>query len=532
MFQAQEIKPPAERFMAHVLRGFDSATSRRSQRSRTFEDFCRDRLKVRSKTGVLLPFNPWPIQQVYLQKSAAGKAQHFRNEIILKFRQGGITTIKQAQSYRHVVENPLARAMTVAHTDEATQTIFETALLFYEEDPYRPARRGESGKRLRFNELQSSFTIRTARARGSIRGTTIDRAHLSEVAWWFEGPRQSQMVLNAIAGYRAATNLEMCLESTPNGINAFKTLWDDAKGGRNDLYPIFLAWFDDPLNAHPDGSFDPQDFLPSNLSEDEARLVAAHNLTPNQLAFRRAKQREYGELFPQEFPEDDITCFLVTGHGFFSAFLIREIMSRERAARGLSGGILRTEQVPGGLIEFYQEPMPFIEYCIGSDPSEGTASGDPNGGAVIRCDTGETVADFHGQWTPLEHYHLGDRLGRRYNNAWWAVERENFGHTIISYQIDKGYPRPFYSPDDGKPGWSTNGKTRPMMLNTLREFMIAAPGLVHNLELCNEALTFRKQHDGKYAADSGAHDDRVMKYAIAHRARIDRPASPSFTPIR
>jgi len=53
---------------------------------------------------------------------------------------------------------------------------------------------------------------------------------------------------------------------------------------------------------------------------DEEAIVAKLGLTPEQVAFRRFKIKEIGERsFRELYPEDDVSCFLLSGAQFFPA---------------------------------------------------------------------------------------------------------------------------------------------------------------------------------------------------------------------
>jgi hypothetical protein len=57
---------------------------------------------------------------------------------------------------------------------------------------------------------------------------------------------------------------------------------------------------------------------PLTLTDEEQRLVEKHNLTHGQVAWRRAKQRELGILFQQEYPENEVSAFIASGQGYFA----------------------------------------------------------------------------------------------------------------------------------------------------------------------------------------------------------------------
>ena len=474
----------------------------------------------------LVPFELTDLQRRYRAMKRLGRSKGFRKFVVCKYRQGGITTTEQAESYQACTERQRVKVATLAHTREATERIFQIALTFHENDHAAPPRVGESRSKLEFRN-GSTFYLGTAGARGFTRGETLSRVHGSEAAWWQPGPRQFADVDRLIAGLTGALGPgEMVLESTPNGREWFGQTYAAAKKGENDFCPVFLAWFDDPNNRAPAGTFDVEE-LRATASEEELELCQRHKLTFAQLAFRRQQQRSLPSLWRQEWPEDDESCFIVSGTCWFNVdgvlLLLRELSPTVQRA------------IPGGVEVRYEEPIPGVEYVAGCDTSEGLPGCDPNGVGILRKDTGEQVAEIHGRFRP-------DRLGREavrickdYNGALLAIERNNHGHAVIAAAAACGggygkahglggrmfHHRPSRDSARERAGWDTNEISRAIMLEDLAKAVELRakkePGGmgIRSREFLSECTTFRLQSDGQFRADSGSHDDRVMKWAIA-----------------
>ncbi len=60
------------------------------------------------------------------------------------------------------------------------------------------------------------------------------------------------------------------------------------------------------------------------------------------------------------------------------------------------------------------------------------------------------------------------------------------------------------------------------MLDGLREWVEEEGALARCFDrfFLSECMTFRMQHDGKFGADPGCHDDAVVKWAIANQMRV------------
>jgi len=108
---------------------------------------------------------------------------------------------------------------------------------------------------------------------------------------------------------------EVVLESTPNGTQGYfyelcmEALHEKNKGiWRLHFYPW---WWDTEYRV----SLEEGEIIVPN--EEETELILKHKLTPEQIKWRRKKQKELKRLFPQEYPEDPVACFLTSGQGYF-----------------------------------------------------------------------------------------------------------------------------------------------------------------------------------------------------------------------
>ena len=88
------------------------------------------------------------------------------------------------------------------------------------------------------------------------------------------------------------------IESTPNGYNKFKDMWDDAVNGDSDFIPLFVGWNENPDYSLPYSGFE--------LTPEEEELKTTYNLTLDQLEWRRRTIRNKCNndinQFHQEYP--------------------------------------------------------------------------------------------------------------------------------------------------------------------------------------------------------------------------------------
>lgn len=481
--------------------------------------FFRERLWIRTKTGDVVPFNVNPIQHRYIAKKRAEAARLRRaglpsKFLLLKYRRGGFTTLEQGTSYAFASTRPNVQCVTLAHTKDSTTRIFRMVKLFQERNPDPPKHR-ENANELEFTGLNSLHFIGTAGGKGFGRGDTLQRVHGSEVSKWCEGPEQLEKVDDLVAGLaEAASHGEVVLETTPNGVEWFCHKYREAKKKQNDWVPIFLPWFEDRTNRAT--VYDQAEIL-DTLTDRERFLMEQRGLDCGQIAWRRAKVKDLKKLFPQEYPEDDETCFLLSGRPFFDNEKILNMLEMTPE--------YERKHVPGGYIVIWEKPQKGVEYVLGADTSEGIPGGDSSGYGVLRRDTGDQVASLHGIFKPhvlAGHIAVAHKL---YNDCIVGVERENHGHSVLNSLRTLGLYRDiniggrlfYFAPE--REGWSTNGETRPIMLDELAVAVEQGEMKVRDRDFLSECLTFRMQDNGKFEADPGCHDDTVMKWAIAWQMR-------------
>jgi hypothetical protein len=525
-------------------------------RNGSFSRLARESLQIRTMDNRVIPFVLRPLQKRYLAYKRLARARDSRPRfLLLKYRRGGFTTLEQGLSYYMATRRRNVTVMTLAQDSDTTQRIFRIARLMHERDPRAPRIKGPGNQyRLEFPGLNSLFYVDTAGAHGVARGDTLSRVHWSEVAHSCLGFNQRDKQRDLLAGMsEAASEGEMVLETTPNGSELFRELYVEAKQGKNDWTAIFLPWFADIRNRDPVTTEEAAELLAKPRNDDEVRAVKVGGLDGSQVKWRRRKQRELKHLFAQEHPEDDETCWLVSGTPYFNPQAVMHLRDfcqsqpliddpdlgmRPGDSRSLPAGweVEWPSRRKDGTIAV--GPEKGILYCVGVDTSEGLPGCDHNGLGVMRRDTGQQVASLHGLFDPRTLAAHAVRIARRYNDALLGIERENHGHAVIQKVIDLGYHQPHHRGGSlyhhsvakaakagdrpiERAGWSTNALTRPVMLEGLREWIEEEGALerCYDRHFLGECMTFRMQANGKFGADSGCHDDSVIKWAIANQMR-------------
>ena len=167
------------------------------------------------------------------------------------------------------------------------------------------------------------------------------------------------------------------------------------------------------------------------------------------------------------------------------------------------------------------------EYRIGVDVSEGLEVGrdtDWSVAVVLDAVTYRECAVLRIKIDPdLLAWQL-TALGRWYNWAQLFVERNNHGLVTLSFLRDvHHYPNLYTekildersSRTARKLGFHTTVKSKPLIIDYLRELIREREISVRSPIILDELQTFVSKPDGKMAAQHGSHDDCVMALAIA-----------------
>jgi len=365
--------------------------------------------QIRTKEEGIRPLDPRPVQR-YFHRSRA------RRTVMPKYRQGGLSTWLENEGLLLMLDPQLEgfSGVIVSHEKGATERLLSIVELAYDRLPERdlfPMRR--ESKTEFVSDHGSRLYIGTAGSRAFGRGDTVHWAHASETAHWEDAERVMLGLAQAVPprGY-------ITVESSPFGrAGWFFDTYQKAKAGIGSYKPLFLPWFwsreeyRDPVEG------------PLELTEEEANVMEAAArmglpLDFGNIAWRRRQIADLGRpLFAQEYPEDDESCFLVSGRPYFDPTFIQQLINIAEARP-----VLETRHIPGGEIRIWEKPGVGHSYVIGIDPSEGLRRGDPCAAVIENCDTGQHVASLVGR-VPI--YSLADivfRLSREYNDALLAPE--------------------------------------------------------------------------------------------------------------
>ena len=304
-------------------------------------------------------------------------------------------------------------------------------------------------------------------------------------------------------------------------------------------YPIHMSAFDAPC------------FTGEKVSKEAERALITQEWVQDAKQQWGEDSSAYKIRVLGEFSE-------TTGRQFFQ--FITNLVLESPQKRGFIRGV----PVPGGRIEFFEDhqgglrlwepPRVNNKYLIFADVAGSVsfdeyerresrvgagAGSDYSVAQVLRLDTGVQVAELRYRADVDE---FGDdlaRLGRLYNDAIIAIERNGPGLAVLAHMKNSlGYPRLWRPRNpinilekyDTTLGWNTTIATRPLMLSALQAVIRDEPNRIRSELLIDEIKTFvfrdKNGRDPRGEADEGCHDDLVMAMGGAQAVWQQECVSP------
>lgn len=347
-----------------------------------------------------------------------------------------------------------------------------------------------------------SCLVHNSRAFG--RGDTIRKALLSELAFY----EDARSILNAVED-AVPMNGELTIESTPNGEDSvYYEEWVRAREGKSPYKPFFFPWWwtADYQIAIGNELALPEDRGELHYTGEELDLVERFKVTESQIRWRRWKIAEKQGLFYQEYPEDELTCFITIGDPVFDNMRLTNL------AQGCYEG---TKHEDGWT--FWMPPEPKLSYTVGVDTSAGAPGGSYSAFAVLNS-RWEVCATFQGRVEPHILASILKKVGKFYNNAELAIERNFTGYAVIGHLTD--YPNIYLQRDftTGKitstKGWWTNEQTKHYMMTAMKDHLDMIK--IWDMNLIRQLRSYRYI---KFLPTAQTFDDLAMATMIAVAVR-------------
>lgn len=484
-------------------------------------------LEIVDKNRNIVPLVPNPIQRDVLTNETG-------RDVYVKPGQVGFTSIVMADYLLDTLTVPGTISVVISHEEFITQRHLVKVQSFYDRllrrVPSIPKMHHKSAFEKTFPEVDGTFYIGSARAYVFGRGELINNLLCDEYAFW-EPDSISRIMVPILK--RVPPSMRIKVGSTPNGSegNSFYELYMAAKEGLDIGESVFTPHFY-PWWLHPEYSISydcpyalPRDRVPVlDLTADERKLVESYGLTHDQIRWRRYsiaellsldRSGEKAKMFQQEFPENDVDCFLAAGDMAYDVEMVNYLCKKcYPAPRIIEDGV--RQWFPPEADEAY-----IVSIDVGIAKASETVISvwrfwEENG--IEKC---KHYATKGGLILPDEAARIAKNLARHYNRALVTWDAASQGEAVAVSMKD--YGNVYYRTDiiSGKqrmvPGWLTTPKSKLYMHNQVRMML---PQLeCYDLDIMGQLRNMRFDGDKLFAVGMDDYHDS-MGIAIVCRGSI------------
>lgn len=276
--------------------------------------------------------NPVVFRMNYAQHKVYAATRQHPRVIILKSRQQGISTFWLVSYFDDGLFCPYLNVGLMAQgTDEASTLLERAKFLWDQLDDSVKAFANvrlikDNTKEFGFSNDSSIFI------RVSFRSTTLQRLHISEFGKIANAnPQRAKETKTGTLQALGKGNTGV-IESTAEGRNMFKTMWDGSvlalESGQmtaKDFFPVFLSWLDDPDCV--------QEVLQTEDKEATEyfrtlETKTGRTVSTEQRNFWIAQRRELGPDLFQEYPATPEEAFLASRDGTYYSRAFNESVVR------------------------------------------------------------------------------------------------------------------------------------------------------------------------------------------------------------
>ena len=523
-----------------------------------------------NKKKQVVPFFLNEVQQDFVSRLNRAKKEFKEGKraklafLILKGRQQGFTSLITAYQLACSMLQRNFEGFTLADQAENATTIFENKAKYpHSQLPecLKPTEKFNNKKELRFSKLNSSWEVATA-TKNVGRSRTISFFHGSEAAFW-------QVAMSDLQAAMLPAMAPDCIsiyETTPNGFNDFKDMWDSGV-----YINCFYEWWRTAeytqkfeSKAHEERFRD----LIKNGQEwisERLRWLLEIGLEEEQVYWYFKTYESYidKEKIKQEYPCTAEEAFLMSGRPVFNVdIVIRRIEELKRKYKEkpykegyfefkwknpetkdeiLDETIKFVESKEKNWIRLYEEACERVPYVLGGD-TKGEGS-DFYAFTVINNITGNRAASMDlNLMTSYPFTYQVYCAGKYFNTALIGIEI-NFNTGPIEELTRLRYPRQYVrrkydtytKKQEEKYGWKTDGNTRPLIIDKEAELVLENIGLINDIPTLQQMLTFVYDDNGRPDAISGKHDDLLLSEMIASQIReqqrrtADAEKKPHYT---
>lgn len=541
------------------------------------------KLKIPTKEYGLIFLRPSPTQIYLIDQILEGLEEGIHQFTVLKCRQARVTTICLAFELYWLFRHEGLIGSFIADNSER-RSFFNQLINDYIKsldqypDFHIPVDKSNNEYVALQNRSMLVFSHANQRSVGNLgRGMGVSMVHGTEVGLWKDQAGLASLLLSLAT---KNPNRLFIFESTAQGHNMFKTMWDTAKRSAVEK-AIFVGWW-----LHEDFRYEkntPQYKVywetEPGLDQEERRWASVVKrrygieITPEHMAWWRYTLVEKFngdlEMMYQENPPHDELAFQFSGNPFLSkkslnyrmgeaanalekARYFRFVFPQGHDAEFMGIKMVEVPQKSGWHDLIVWEPPRVgvgIVYVIGADPAHGSTEESCNACVqVLRAyaDKVEQVAEFSRKNLPA--YQLAWVIlylyGAYHNEAIFSVEVQGGGHEVyqeiqrVQARVGDNYPTDmvrhfktlqhyiYARPDSNKKAfttihWKTTPDNRDRMMEAIRTFFEKPILILRSKELVDECAALVRTGAGKVESAGSAADDRVTALAIALLIYVD-----------
>ena len=424
-------------------------------------------------------FNLYPFQEKVLKLF-----QKHDYSIINKSRQLGISTLVSAYSLWLMLFNKDKNVLVIATKQDTAKNMVTKVRFAYQNLPSWLKIGTAEDNRLSLKLVNGSQVKAVSAAGDAGRSEAVSLLVIDEAAFI-----DNIETIFTAAQQTLATGGGCIALSTPNGVgNWFHKSYTSAQEQQNRFLPISLPW-----SVHPERNQDWRD--------EQDKILGKRNAA---------------QECDCDFATSGNTVIEPEILNWYEQNMICEPIER----RGLDKALWLWE---------YPDPMKY--YALVADVARGDGN-DYSSFHVIDVESVTQVAEYKSQIDTRDYANIILSVAAEYSNALIVIENANIGWDVIQTVLERGYNNVHYSYKQDQnmdftkyvdrfntqtglvPGFSTTEKTRPLVIEKMRDFLETKVANIKSIRLLEELRVFIWKN-GKAQAMQSYNDDLVMSFAIA-----------------
>ena len=474
-----------------------------------------------------------PLELFPDQISLVEDYENYNENIALKYRQAGVSTVTAAWSSKKLVfakKNSPEKVLIIANKLDTAVEVANKIRGFTDQWPswVGVGFSAEKNSQRHFKLTNGCEVKAVATSKDALRGYTPTILIFDEAAYI-----EADSDFWAACMASLSTGGKVIVVSTPNGYDAiYYEIYDQALKGMNEFKVSEMVWWKDPRYAKDLSLINVKDVIHYYLNRNEYPNVEIIEYNDKEKNFDEIKQlisqgykpsSSWYESMVKKLKYDkrkvnqELECaFLGSGDNVFDSDMLEDLrvnMVKEPPTKMMGGGLW-----------IWKEPEMGKKYIMGVDVSRGDSE-DFSTFQIVDFDTREQVAEYIGKLPPDTLAEICYKWGNMYN-AFIVIDiTGGMGVTTSLRLRELGYRNMYvdgvdvsnkwkYDPKATEkiPGINFNAK-RVQIIATFEEYL--RHGFrINSSRLLNEMNTFIYMN-GRPDHQKGQHDDLIMSVAMA-----------------